>query len=425
MHRVVIVGGGFGGLQAALHLKSANVEVTLVDRRNFHLFQPLAYQVATGALAAGEVCYPLRAIFRGEENVRVLLAEATDFDLDAREVDVRTAAGPERLPYDTLIVAAGSKYNYFGHPEWQEYAAELKTLEGALHIRAQILRAFETAEVCADEAERARLLTFVVVGAGPTGVEMAGQIAEIARDVRRDFRNIDTSQTHVLLVEAVDRVLATFPPKLSAKAAKSLESLGATPLVNRMVTNLDADGVVVRTPEGNEERLSAGTVIWAAGVLASSLSGTLAEATGAEVDKVGRVLVEKDLTVPGHPEVFAIGDMVQLRGQDPLPGVAPVAMQMGRYVARAVRNRLRERPTGPFHYKDKGNLATIGRARAVADLPPKIRVSGFVAWAMWLVIHLFYLVGFQNRLLVFIRWAFSFITHGRGTRLITGEDHMP
>jgi NADH dehydrogenase len=425
MHRVVIVGGGFGGLQAALHLKSANVEVTLVDRRNFHLFQPLAYQVATGALAAGEVCYPLRAIFRGEENVRVLLAEATGFDLDAREVDVRTAAGPERLPYDTLIVAAGSKYNYFGHPEWQEYAAELKTLEGALHIRAQILRAFETAEVCADEAERARLLTFVVVGAGPTGVEMAGQIAEIARDVRRDFRNIDTSQTHVLLVEAVDRVLATFPPKLSAKAAKSLESLGATPLVNRMVTNLDADGVVVRTPEGNEERLSAGTVIWAAGVLASSLSGTLAEATGAEVDKVGRVLVEKDLTVPGHPEVFAIGDMVQLRGQDPLPGVAPVAMQMGRYVARAVRNRLRERPTGPFHYKDKGNLATIGRARAVADLPPKIRVSGFVAWAMWLVIHLFYLVGFQNRLLVFIRWAFSFITHGRGTRLITGEDHMP
>jgi NADH dehydrogenase len=425
MHRVVIVGGGFGGLQAALHLKSANVEVTLVDRRNFHLFQPLAYQVATGALAAGEVCYPLRAIFRGEENVRVLLAEATGFDLDAREVDVRTAAGPERLPYDTLIVAAGSKYNYFGHPEWQEYAAELKTLEGALHIRAQILRAFETAEVCADEAERARLLTFVVVGAGPTGVEMAGQIAEIARDVRRDFRNIDTSQTHVLLVEAVDRVLATFPPKLSAKAAKSLESLGATPLVNRMVTNLDADGVVVRTPEGNEERLSAGTVIWAAGVLASSLSGTLAEATGAEVDKVGRVLVEKDLTVPGHPEVFAIGDMVQLRGQEPLPGVAPVAMQMGRYVARAVRNRLRERPTGPFHYKDKGNLATIGRARAVADLPPRIRVSGFVAWAMWLVIHLFYLVGFQNRLLVFIRWAFSFITHGRGTRLITGEDHMP
>jgi NADH dehydrogenase len=420
MHRVVIVGGGFGGLQAALHLKRAEVELTLVDRRNFHLFQPLAYQVATGALAAGEVCYPLRAVFRGEERVRVMLAEATGFDLGARTVALRTAAGEEAIGYDTLIVASGSQYNYFGHPEWQQYAAELKTLEGALHIRAQILRAFETAELVTDEDERRRLLTFVIVGAGPTGVEMAGQIAEIARDTRRDFRIADTAQTRVLLVEAGDRVLAAFPPKLSAKAAKALESLGVTPMVDHAVTDLDAEGVTI-----GDERIPAATVIWAAGVLATGLSGTLAEASGAEVDEVGRLIVEPDLTLPGHPDVLVIGDTVQVRGEDPLPGVAPVAMQMGRYAARLVRDRLEGRDTKPFKYKDKGNLATIGRARAVADLPPRIRASGFAAWVLWLGIHLFYLIGFQNRLLVLLRWSFSFLTHGRGTRLITGEQHMP
>ena len=420
MHRVVIVGGGFGGLQAALHLKGAGVEITLVDRRNFHLFQPLAYQVATGALAAGEVCYPLRAIFRREKHVRVMLAEATGFDLDARTVAVRTTAGEEVLPYDTLIVGSGSKYNYFGHPEWQEHAAELKTLEGALHIRAQILRAFETAAVAETDEERQRQLTFVVVGAGPTGVEMAGQIAEIARDTRRDFHDVDTSIAKVLLVEAGDRVLAAFPPSLSKRAFKSLEGLGVTPLVDHAVTDLDADGVTM-----GEKRVPAATIIWAAGVLASGLSSALADASGAETDKVGRILVEPDLTLPGHPEVFAIGDMVQIRGADLLPGVAPVAMQMGRYVAKALRFRLRSKELGPFKYKDKGNLATIGRARAVADLPPRIRVGGFVAWALWLGIHLFYLIGFQNRLLVLLRWAFSFLTHGRGTRLITGEANMP
>jgi NADH dehydrogenase len=420
MHRVVIVGGGFGGLQAALHLKRAEVELTLVDRRNFHLFQPLAYQVATGALAAGEVCYPLRAVFRGEERVRVMLAEATGFDLGARTVALRTAAGEEAIGYDTLIVASGSQYNYFGHPEWQQYAAELKTLEGALHIRAQILRAFETAELVTDEDERRRLLTFVIVGAGPTGVEMAGQIAEIARDTRRDFRIADTAQTRVLLVEAGDRVLAAFPPKLSAKAAKALESLGVTPMVDHAVTDLDAEGVTI-----GDERIPAATVIWAAGVLATGLSGTLAEASGAEVDDVGRLIVEPDLTLPGHPDVLVIGDTVQVRGEDPLPGVAPVAMQMGRYAARLIRDRVHGRETKPFTYKDKGNLATIGRARAVADLPPRIRVSGFLAWALWLGIHLFYLIGFQNRLLVLVRWSISFLTHGRGTRLITGEQNMP
>jgi NADH:quinone reductase (non-electrogenic) len=425
MHRVVIVGGGFGGLQAAKHLKSEEIEVTLVDRRNFHLFQPLAYQVATGALAAGEVCYPLRAIFHDQGHVRVMLAEATGFDLDGRTVALRTAAGEETIDYDTLIVGGGSQYNYFGHPEWQEHAAELKTLEGALHIRAQILRAFETAEVMPDGADRERMLTFVVVGAGPTGVEMAGQIAEIARDTRKDYRNIDTTSTRVLLVEAGDRVLAAFPPKLSKRAEKSLVSLGVTPMNDHMVTGLDADGVDMRVSSGDEVRVRAGTIIWAAGVLASGMSSALAEASGAETDRVGRILVEPDLSLPGHPEVLAIGDMVQVRGGDPLPGVAPVAMQMGRYAAKVVRGRLRSKDVGPFKYKDKGNLATIGRLRAVADLPPRIRVSGFVAWALWLVIHLFYLVGFQNRLLVGIRWWFSFATHGRGTRLITGEQNMP
>jgi len=423
-HRVVIVGAGFGGLQAALHLSSADVDVTLIDRRNFHLFQPLAYQVATGALAPGEVCYPLRSIFRGQQNVRVLMGEATGFDLDAHEVKLRTAAGDERVSYDTLIVGGGSKYNYFGHPEWQQHAAELKSLEGALQIRAQVLRAFEAAEVAETEEERQRQLTFVIVGAGPTGVEMAGQIAEIARDTRRDFRAADTTKTKVLLVEAGPRVLAAFPEKLSKKAYKSLESLGVTPLVNHVVTAIDADGVVYKDGE-QDHRVRSATIIWAAGVLAAGISGALAEAAGAETDKIGRVIVEPDLSVPGHPEVLALGDMVVVRDHDPLPGVAPVAMQMGRYVAKLIKGRLRGREEGPFKYKDKGNLATIGRNRAVAELPPRIRVSGFVAWALWLGIHLWYLVGFQNRVLVFLRWGFNFATHGRGNRLITGEQNLP
>jgi NADH dehydrogenase len=420
MHRVVIVGGGFGGLQAALHLPNGDIEITIVDRRNFHLFQPLAYQVATGALAAGEVCYPLRAIFRGQDHVKVMLAEATGFDLDAKHVNLRTPAGDETLSYDTLIVGGGSQYNYFGHPEWQEHAAELKSLEGALHIRAQILRAFEAAELAETEAERDRQLTFVVVGAGPTGVEMAGQIAEIARDTRRDFRNIDTKQTKVLLVEAGDRILAAFPPKLSKRAEHSLVNLGVTPRVNAAVTDITPDGVSI-----GDEHIRSATVIWAAGVLASGVSTMLAEASGAETDRVGRLLVEPDLSVHGHPEVLAIGDMVQIRGAEPLPGVAPVAMQMGRYAAKLIKGRLRGKDVGPFKYKDKGNLATIGRGRAVAELPPHIRAWGFPAWALWLGIHLWYLVGFQNRLLVFIRWGFSFLTHGRGTRLITGDSNMP
>jgi NADH dehydrogenase len=421
MHRVLIVGGGFGGLQAAIHLRHAGVDVTLVDRRNFHLFQPLAYQVATGALMPGEVAYPLRAIFKRDEHVRVLCAEVRSFDLAAREVVAQSYAGELRLGYDTLIVAGGSKYNYFGHPEWQRHAAELKSLEGALQIRGRILRALEAAEAEPDPAKRAALLTFVVVGAGPTGVEMAGQIAEIAHDTRRDFRTADPSQARVLLIETGDRVLAAFPPSLSRRGERALRSLGVTPMTGHMVTGLDADGVVVHSDAG-DERIDAATIIWAAGVLAAGVAGQLAEAAGAETDRVDRLIVEPDLTVPGHPEVLAIGDMVVVRDHDPFPGVAPVAMQMGRYAARTVRDRLRGRAPGPFKYKNKGNLATIGRLRAVADLPPRIRVSGVVAWALWLGVHLFYLIGFQNRILVLMRWGWSFITHGRGGRLITGQD---
>jgi NADH:ubiquinone reductase (H+-translocating) len=425
-HRVVIVGGGFGGLQAATHLASAPIELTLVDRRNFHLFQPLSYQVATGALSPGEVCYPLRAIFKRRPNVRVLLAEVRGFDLDAREVRVQPAAGdagPESVPYDTLIVAGGSRYSYFGHHEWQRVAQEVKSLESALAVRGRILSAFEAAELEPDEARRRAWLTFIVVGGGPTGVEMAGQIAELARDtLRRDFRAIDPREGRVVLVEALDRVLTTFPPSLSRKAERSLRRLGVTPLLERTVIDIDEATVTVRAPDGGEERIPARTVIWAAGVTASSLATTLAELSGAELDRAGRIAVEPDLTLPRHPEVLALGDMVRVRDRDGtpvvLPGVAPVAMQQGRYAAKLVRARVQGRSVAPFRYRDKGNLATIGRSRAVADLHV-IRLSGFLAWVTWLVVHLWYLIGFQNRLLVIIRWLFSFVTRGRGARLIT------
>ncbi|MQA75833.1 MAG: FAD-dependent oxidoreductase [Solirubrobacterales bacterium] len=424
-HRVVVVGGGFGGLQAATHLARAPVELTVVDRRNFHLFQPLSYQLATGALSPGEVCYPLRAIFKRRPNVRVLLAEVEGFDLDARELRLKPGAGdsgPLSISYDTLIVAGGSRYSYFGHDEWQDLAPEVKSLESALAVRGRILSAFEAAEMEPDEPRQAGWLTFVVVGAGPTGVEMAGQIAELARDtLRRDFRAIDPREGRVLLVEMADRVLTSFPPSLSRRAARSLEQLGVTPLLERTVVAIDRDAVTIEAPDGGSERIPARTVIWAAGVTASRLAARLGELAGAELDRAGRVAVEPDLTLPGHPEVLALGDMVRVRGADGtpvvLPGLAPVAMQQGRYAARVVRARLRGRSIGAFRYRDKGNLATIGRARAVADLHA-IRLSGFLAWAAWLVVHLWYLVGYQNRLLVFIRWSISFFTRGRGARLI-------
>jgi NADH:quinone reductase (non-electrogenic) len=427
-HRVVVVGGGFGGLQAVQKLRRAPVEVTLVDRRNFHLFQPLTYQVATGALSPGQIAYPLRAIFKRSPNVRVLLAEVSSFDLAQREVHLRPVGGvpaPASIPYDSLIVAGGSHYSYFGHDDWSEYAAEVKSLESALTVRSRILSSFEAAEVETDPDRREAWLTFAVVGAGPTGVEVAGQIGELSQDtLRHDFRTISSRAGRILLIEAADRVLTSFPPSLSRRATRSLERLGVTPMLNSTVVGIDAESVTVRDGTGAQQRIPARTIVWAAGVTASKLAATLGELTGAELDRAGRVTVEPDLTLAGHPEVFALGDMVRVRRADgtaeTLPGLAPVAMQQGRYVANVVGARLRGESTHPFRYRDKGNLATIGRGAAVADIKG-LRLSGFIAWLTWLMIHLWYLIGFQNRVLVFIQWSFSFFTHGRGARLITAQ----
>jgi NADH dehydrogenase len=424
--RVVVVGGGFGGLQTVRKLRGAPVDVTLVDRQNFHLFQPLVYQVATGALSAAEVAAPLRAVLKRQANVRVVLAEASGFDLERRQVvldHLPNGRRGERLDYDTLVVAGGSRYSYFGHDEWKARAPELKSLAGALDIRNRILTAFEAAEVESDDDRRRSWLTFVIVGGGPTGVEMAGQIAELARDsLRRDFRRVDTRGASVLLVETADRILTSFPPSLSHKAERALEKLGVTPLVGHTVVDIGPASVAIRSASGEFEDVGARTIIWAAGVAASPLAAALVSAAGSQVDRAGRLTVTADLTLTDHPEVFAIGDMVRVLQRDgtvvALPGLAPVAMQEGRYVARVIRNRLRGRTTAPFRYVDKGNLATIGRSKAVADVKG-IRISGFPAWVTWLVVHLFYLIGFQNRLLVVTRWTFSFVTRGRGARLIS------
>jgi NADH dehydrogenase len=422
---VVVVGGGFAGLHAVRGLRRAPVDVTLVDRQNFSLFQPLVYQVATGALSAAEVTAPLRAVFKRQRNVRVVLGEVTGFDLARRRVLLgRLANGGrgEALAYDTLVVAGGSQYSYFGHPEWEAFAPQLKSLGGALDIRTRVLGAFEAAEVEPVPGRRAAWLTFVVVGAGPTGVEMAGQIAELARDtLRRDFRSADPRGARVLLVENAPRVLPQFPESLSRRARRSLERLGVTPLLGHTVVDVGGAAVAIRAPDGTVAPVAARTSVWAAGVRASPLAAALAGAAGAEVDRAGRVAVGPDLTLPGHPEVLALGDMVAVHdaagAARPLPGLAPVAMQEGRYAAHLVRDRLRGRATAPFRYRDKGNLATIGRSRAVADIRG-LHLSGFPAWALWLGVHLAYLVGFQNRLLVLLRWAASFLTHGRGARLI-------
>lgn len=407
----MIVGGGFGGLAAARKLRRADVDLTLVDRQNFFLFQPLAYQVATGSLSSVEVAIPLRNALRRQANARVLLGNVTSVDLDARTVTVADlpTGGGQTVPYDVLAVAGGSHYSYFGHDDWAQHAPELKTLDGALELRDRILLAFEAAEVEPDDAARAAWLTFVVIGAGPTGVEMAGQIAELARDVLpREYRDVDTRKARVLLVEAGDRVLAAYGDKLSASAERQLRSLGVTPMLQSLVTTIDADGIGL----ASGERIAARTKVWAAGVAASSLAKVLADAAGLDVDRAGRVTVEPDLTVAGHREVFAFGDMVNVRGLE-LHGVAPVAMQQGRHVGRSIRRDERS----PFSYNDKGELATIGRARAVGSVKG-VRVTGFVAWAMWLGIHIVYLVGLQNRLVVLTRWAFAYLTRGRGARVI-------
>ncbi len=417
--RVVIIGGGFGGLYAAKALRRAPVRVTLIDRRNFHLFSPLLYQVATGGLSPGEIAQPLRFILRRSGNTEVLLAEVVDLDTVNRRVILRDG----EAGYDTLIVATGSSHHYFGHGEWEARAPGLKTIEDATEIRGRILVAFEKAEREKDAAARHAWLTFVVVGAGPTGVELAGALGEIANDtLRHDFRHINPAEARILLLEGGERVLPTYPQDLSDKAERSLIRLGVRPRLNTVVTAVDPEGVTVRC--GTEsEHIAARTVLWAAGVEASPLGPILAERAGAALDRAGRVIVESDLTIAGHPEIVVMGDLANFSHQTgkPLPGVAPVAMQQGRYAARLVIARLAGDTVQPFHYFDKGSLATIGRAAAVADFG-RIHIAGYPAWLAWLFIHLMYLAGFDNRLLVFIKWAYSYFTHNRGARLITGDE---
>ena len=416
LHRVVIVGGGFGGLYAARSLRKAPVALTVVDRRNFHLFQPLLYQVATGALSPGEIASPLRYILGKHRNTEVLLGEAVDFDIEGRRVILREG----ELAYDDLVVATGATHHYFGHDEWAALAPGLKTVENATEIRGRILRAFEEAEKEPDLEKRHAWLTFVIVGGGPTGVELAGALGEIANDtLRHDFRHINPAEARVLLIEGEDRLLPPFPPELSLKAERQLMELGVRSRCAARVVGIDADGVTLDA-KGQTERIAARTVLWAAGVRASRLGKKLAERTGAKLDRAGRLFVEPDLSLPGHPEIHVIGDLAVFAHQTgkPLPGVAPVAMQQGRYVARSIVRRLRGEMAGPFRYFDKGALATIGRNKAVAHFG-RFHVWGFPAWFLWVFVHLMYLVEFENRLLVLVEWVYNYITRNRGARLIT------
>jgi NADH dehydrogenase len=416
-HRVVIIGGGFAGLNAARRLRRAPVAVTLVDRRNFHLFQPLLYQVATGVLSPANIAAPLRWIVERQANCEVLLGEVRSIDVAGRRVFVDGA----ELPYDMLIVAAGAHYNYFGHSEWKQLAPALKTIEDATEIRRRLLIAFEVAEREADVERRRMLLTFVIVGGGPTGVEMAGALAEIARhSLKHEFRRIDSADAQIVLVEADERVLGSYPPDLSDKAQQSLERLGVVVRTRTRVADIKPDHVVLNWG-GGSERLATQTVLWAAGVEASPLARDLSAATGAKLDRAGRIIVEPDLSLPGHPEIFVLGDMANFPHQtgQPLPGVAPVAIQQGKYVAKLIAARLRGRSMPPFDYRELGNMATIGRSAAVADFG-KLRFSGFVAWILWLVVHLMNLVSFRNRLLVLVQWGWNYVSYDRSARLITG-----
>jgi NADH dehydrogenase len=419
-HKVVIIGGGFGGLYAAKAFRNLPVDLTVIDRRNYHLFQPLLYQVATGALSPGEIASPIRHILHRQKNTRVLLGEVADIDPAAKEVVLREGA---RVLYDTLIVAAGATHDYFGHPEWERNAPGLKTIEDATEMRGKILLAFERAEMEHDPDKRRAWLTFVVVGGGATGVELAGALGEIANDtLKHDFRSINPREARIFLVEGEDRVLPSFPPDLSRHAEKSLVRLNVQVRVKARVTSLDGNGVVVGK-EGQSETFPAKTLLWAAGVHASPLGQVLHDRTGAPLDKAARVIVNPDLSIPDHPEILVIGDLASYSHQDgkPLPGVAQVAMQMGEYAARLTSARLEGRTIGPFHYFDKGNLAAIGRAAAVAQLG-KVHLWGWVAWVIWLFIHIVYLIGFDNRLVVIMEWAYNYFTYNRGARLITGRE---
>jgi NADH dehydrogenase len=420
---VAIVGGGFGGLSAALRLKRAPVQVALIDRCNYHLFQPLLYQVATGALSPANIASPLRNVLKKQKNTRVLLGEAIGIDVAKRSVILSDGA----VDYDTLVIATGSSHQYFGHDEWAQFAPGLKTVEDATHMRRRILLAFETAERERDPEKVRAWMTFVIAGAGPTGAELAGTLGEIANDtLSQDFRSIRPSEARIILVEGADRVLPSYPAGLSAAAKRMLERLGVTVRTGALVTDVSKESVTIRAG-GASEAIPTRTVLWAAGVLASPLGRILSEATGAMLDKAGRVVVEPDLTVPGHPEIFVIGDLSNFSHQTgkPLPGVAQPAIQEGRYVANAIVTRLRGGKKPPaFHYRDMGNLATIGRAAAVADLN-WLRLSGLPAWLIWLFVHLTNIVEFQNRLLVLVQWGWLYITYDRAARLITGKNPLP
>ena len=417
--QVVILGGGFGGLNAAQKLKRAPVDVTLIDRRNFHLFQPLLYQVATGSLSPGEIAAPLRSVLSRQKNTRVLLGEAVDVDPQAKRVILRDGA---QFEYDFLIVATGSQSSYYGNDAWRAWAPSLKSVEEATAIRHKILYAFERAERSASDEEARAWLTFVIVGAGATGLELAGALAEIAREtLRHDFRRIRPQEARILLMEGGPRVLPAFPEDLSAKAERLVTRLGVEVLKGVMATNIDREGVTYRQGE-ESKRLAAKTVLWAGGVTITEFGRRLAERTQAETDRSGRIKVNPDLTVPNYPDIYIVGDLALALREDgrPLPGVAQVAIQGGAYAAKAIRKRIAgEKQIKPFHYLDKGDMAVIGRAAAVANIFG-LHISGLPAWLVWLFIHLMYIVEFQSRVLVFIQWGFEYLTFNRGARLITG-----
>jgi len=418
-HRVVVIGGGFGGLYAAKALGRTAAAVTLIDKRNFHLFQPLLYQVATGTLSPADISSPLRGILSDSKNTQVLMDEVIDLDPHQQEIVLQQG---ESLSYDTLIVATGVSHHYFGNDQWKQTAPGLKTIEDALEMRRRIFVAFEAAEKETDPEQRRAWLTFVIVGGGPTGVELAGAIAELAfKTLKRDFRNIDTNEAQVLLLEGMDRVLPPYPPELSAKAEASLTKLGVTVETKVLVTNIQDNTVTVKR-DGHEEYIPARTVLWAAGVKASAMGQVLANRAGAALDRVGRVMVEPDLSLANHPNIFVIGDLANFphQGERPLPGVAPVAMQEGEYVAKLLKQRWLGNTVAPFVYKDFGSLAVIGQNEAVADLG-FVRFDGVLAWLLWIFAHIYFLIEFDNKLIVMLQWGWNYFTRKRGARIITGE----
>lgn len=420
-HQVVIVGGGFGGLYAAKALKTANVNVTLIDKRNFHLFQPLLYQVATGVLSPADISAPLRGVLSKSKNTKVLLGEVNDINPETQQVIM----GNQLIPYDTLIVATGAKHSYFGKDNWQELAPGLKTVEDAIEMRRRIFSAFEAAEKETDAEKRRALLTFVIVGGGPTGVELAGAIAELAyKTLQEDFRHINTSETRIVLLQGGDRILPHISPELSQEATASLEALGVIVQTKTRVTNIDND--IVTLKQGDEfKEIASKTILWAAGVQGSPMGNVLAQRTGVECDRSGRVMVEPDLSIKGHKNIFVVGDLANFSHQNgqPLPGVAPVAKQEGEYVARLIQKRLRGKTMRPFRYTDYGSLAMIAQNAAVVDLG-SIKLKGFSAWMFWLLIHIYFLIEFDTKVVVMIQWAWNYLTNKRGSRLITGKESL-